>query len=204
MSKSKWYAYIRVSSMDQNEERQVVAMKELGIPKDHIFIDKQSGKDFDRPSFRALQNVLKRGSLLCIASIDRLGRDYEEIQQQWWILTKQMGVDIFVLDMPLLDTRVGKDLLGTFIADLVLQILSFVAHSERENIGKRQAEGIAVAKAKGVKFGRPAIQLPADFSNTVKAWEENQITLEKALADACMSRSTFYRKVKIYKERIQA
>ena len=154
------YGYIRVSSADQNEERQVMAMRERKIPKANLYIDKQSGKDFNRPQYCELVKHLKCGDLLYLVSIDRLGRNYKEIQEQWRLLTKIKEVDICVLDTPLLDTRNGKDLMGTFIADLVLQILSFVAQSERENIKKRQAEGIAVAKAKGVRFGRPPLPLP--------------------------------------------
>ena len=149
------YGYIRVSSTDQNEDRQLLALNELNIPHENLFIDKQSGKDFNRPSYQNLIKHLKNGDLLYIKSIDRLGRNYEEIQNQWRILTKEKGVDIAVIDMPLLDTRIHKDLMGTFIADLVLQILSFVAQSERDTIRKRQAEGIAAAKARGVRFGRP-------------------------------------------------
>lgn len=148
------YGYVRVSSTDQNEDRQMIAILEADVPAKNIFMDKQSGKDFNRPNYKKLVKKLKAGDLLYILSIDRLGRNYEEIQKQWRILTKKIGIDICVLDMPLLDTRNGKDLMGTFIADLVLQILSFVAQSERENIRKRQAEGIAAAKARGVKFGR--------------------------------------------------
>ena len=143
------YGYIRVSSMDQNEDRQRLAMEQAAIPKRNIYMDKQSGKDFDRPQYKRLVHRLKSGDLLYVVSIDRLGRNYEEIQRQWRILTKDIGIDICVLDMPLLDTRNGKDLMGTFIADLVLQILSFVAQSERENIRRRQAEGIAAAKKAG-------------------------------------------------------
>lgn len=149
------YGYIRVSSTDQNEDRQVIALREKKVLEKNIYMDKQSGKDFNRPQYQKLVKRLKSGDLLYILSIDRLGRNYEEIQNQWRILTKEIGVDICVIDMPLLDTRNGKDLMGTFIADLVLQILSFVAQSERENIRKRQAEGIAAAKARGVRFGRP-------------------------------------------------
>ena len=199
MDTSNIYAYIRVSSHEQNEERQLIAMRQLHIPEDHIFMDKQSGKDFNRPSYKTLVNTLKEGDLLYILSIDRLGRNYEEIQNQWRILTKEKGVDICVIDMPLLDTRNGKDLMGTFIADLVLQILSFVAQNERENIRKRQAQGIAVAKANGVKFGRPEIPIPDDFSNIVKKWEQGKITLEEALKESKMSESTFYRRVREYR-----
>jgi DNA invertase Pin-like site-specific DNA recombinase len=148
------YGYIRVSSLDQNEDRQRIAMGGRAVPEKNLFIDKQSGKDFNRPQYRRMVKKLKPGDLLCIQSIDRLGRNYEEIQDQWRRLTKDLGVDISVIDMPLLDTRNGKDLMGTFIADLVLQILSFVAQNERENIRRRQAQGIAAAKARGVRFGR--------------------------------------------------
>ena len=199
MDTSNIYAYIRVSSHEQNEERQLIAMRQLHIPGDHIFMDKQSGKDFNRPSYKTLVNTLKEGDLLYILSIDRLGRNYEEIQNQWRILTKEKGVDICVIDMPLLDTRNGKDLMGTFIADLVLQILSFVAQNERENIRKRQAQGIAAAKANGVKFGRPEIPMPDDFSNIVNKWEEGKLSLEEALKESKMSESTFYRRVREYR-----
>ena len=199
MDTSNIYAYIRVSSHEQNEERQLIAMRQLHIPEDHIFTDKQSGKDFNRPSYKTLVNALKEGDLLYILSIDRLGRNYEEIQNQWRILTKEKGVDICIIDMPLLDTRNGKDLMGTFIADLVLQILSFVAQNERENIRKRQAQGIAAAKANGVKFGRPEIPMPDDFSNIVNKWEQGKITLEEALKESKMSESTFYRRVREYR-----
>ena len=164
------YGYIRVSSMDQNEDRQRIALRGKGVPERNLYIDKQSGKDFDRPRYKRLVKRLKAGDLLYVHSIDRLGRNYKEIQEQWRVLTKEKGADVCVLDMPLLDTRNGKDLMGTFIADLVLQILSFVAQSERENIRKRQAEGIAAAKARGVKFGRPALPLPENFYAVHKAW----------------------------------
>ena len=163
------YGYIRVSSRDQNEDRQRIALRERGVEDGFIYTDKVSGKDFDRPQYKKLVKKLKPGDLLMIQSIDRLGRNYEELQNQWRILTKEKNVDICVIDMPLLDTRQGKDLMGTFIADLVLQILSFVAQNEREFIRKRQAEGIAAAKAKGVKFGRPPIPLPDNFYPVHKA-----------------------------------
>lgn len=193
---SKIYGYIRVSSTDQNEDRQLIAMQEKQVPPKNLFVDKQSGKDFERPKYKRLVKKLKAGDLLYILSIDRLGRNYEEIQKQWRTLTKEIGVDICVIDMPLLDTRNGKDLMGTFIADLVLQILSFVAQSERENIRKRQAEGIAAAKLRGVKFGRPLIQPPPDFSQIVKDYEQQQITLNEAIQKCNMSKSTFYRRMK--------
>lgn len=188
-----------LSSKDQNEERQRVAMAQQHIPAKNIYMDKQSGKDFNRPNYQRLLRKLKPGDVLFILSIDRLGRNYEEIQNQWRILTKEKGVDIVVLDMPLLDTRQGKDLMGTFIADLVLQILSFVAQSERENIRKRQAEGIAAAKAKGVRFGRPEIAIPDEFSQIVRQWEKKEITFEEATKQCGMSGTTFYRRLREYR-----
>lgn len=192
------YAYIRVSSHEQNEERQLLAMKELNIPMDHIYIDKQSGKDFNRPNYKRMVGELSSGDILYILSIDRLGRNYEEIQNQWRILTKEKNIDICVIDMPLLDTRNGKDLMGTFIADLVLQILSFVAQNERENIRKRQEQRIAAAKAKGVKFGRPELPLPDDFYSIVKLWNRGKISTKKAAQRCQMSETTFYRRVREY------
>ena len=193
------YGYVRVSSMDQNGDRQMMALRDMAVPEKNIFMDKQSGRDFDRPNYKKLVKKLKAGDLLYVLSIDRLGRNYEEIQTQWRILTKEIGIDICVLDMPLLDTRNGKDLMGTFIADLVLQILSFVAQSERENIRKRQAEGIAAAKAKGIKFGRPEKSVPNDFSKIVKAWEQKKLTLAEVLKQCNISESTFYRKLREYR-----
>ena len=190
------YAYVRVSSVDQNEDRQMVEMEKLNISKKNIFMDKQSGKNFDRPQYKKLVKKLKAGDLLYILSIDRLGRNYDEIQKQWRILTKDIGIDICVLDMPLLDTRNGKDLMGTFIADLVLQILSFVAENERTNIKKRQEQGIAAAKAKGVRFGRPEVEVPENFKEVVKRWKKGQISLDNALKETRMSKSTFYRRVR--------
>ncbi|MFQ9893848.1 MAG: recombinase family protein [Emergencia sp.] len=188
------FGYIRVSSIDQNEDRQFLAMKNVNVPRKQIFVDKISGKDFNRPQYKKLVRKLKEGDLLYILSIDRLGRNYEEIQNQWRILTKGIGVDICVIDMPLLDTRNGKDLMGTFIADIVLQILSFAAQSERENIKKRQQGGIAAARAKGVKFGRPPIPLPENFYEIHRAWRNKKITLRQA-AEACgMPMGTFYGK----------
>lgn len=193
------YGYVRVSSTDQNEDRQMDAMHEMEVPEKHIYMDKQSGKDFQRPQYRRLVRRLKPGDLLYILSIDRLGRNYEEILKQWRILTKETGVDICVIDMPLLDTRNGKDLMGTFIADLVLQILSFVAQNERENIKKRQAEGIAAAKARGVLFGRPMVEAPEDFGRIVRTWERKEITFEEALKQSKLSESTFYRRLREYR-----
>ncbi|MDE7312101.1 MAG: recombinase family protein [Eubacterium sp.] len=193
------YGYVRVSSTDQNEDRQMAAMKENGVPKLGIYVDKQSGKDFLRPQYMEMVQILKRGDLLYILSIDRLGRNYREIQEQWRVLTKEIGIDICVIDMPLLDTRGGKDLLGTFIADLVLQILSFGAESERNNIKKRQEQGIAAAKEKGVKFGRPQTAVPDDFPRIVKEWEGKRITLKEVLERCGMSKSTFYRRLREYR-----
>ena len=193
------YGYIRVSSTDQNEDRQLRALNQKNIEKRKIYIDKQSGKDFNRPSYKRLIRKLDEGDLLYILSIDRLGRNYEEIQNQWRVITKEIGADICVIDMPLLDTRRGKDLMGTFIADLVLQILSFVAQSERENIKKRQAQGIAAAKARGVRFGRPEKELPEDFPAIVKKWETKQITFSEVLKQCEMSESTFYRRLREYR-----
>ena len=188
------YAYIRVSSREQNEDRQMIALKELVISEKNIFVDRQSGKDFERPSYKRMLRRMKRDDLLYIKSIDRLGRNYEEILEQWRILTKEKGIDIVVLDMPLLDTRRGKDLMGTFLSDIVLQVLSFVAENERTNIRQRQAEGIAAAKARGVKFGRPPIPLPENFYQVHKEWRGKRLTLNQA-ADACaMPVSTFYYK----------
>jgi len=196
---SEIYGYIRVSSTDQNEDRQLIAMKERGIPSNHIFTDKQSGKDFKRPQYRSLMKRLREGDQLCITSIDRLGRNYEEIQEQWRILTRDKKVDIAVFDMPLLDTRRDKDLLGTFIADLVLQVLSFVAQNERENIKKRQAEGIAAAKARGVKFGRRKTKLPPDFLRAYSLWQAKQITLTEAAKRCGISRAGFHYRVYKYR-----
>lgn len=189
------YGYVRDSSVDQNEDRQIIAMNRAGIHPKNIYLDKQSGKDFERPKYKRLVRRLRTGDLLYVMSIDRLGRNYEDIQNQWRVLTKEKGVDIVVMDMPLLDTRNGKDLMGTFIADLVLQILSFVAQSERENIRARQAQGIAAAKARGVRFGRPKKKLPKNFPELVLKWEQKEIVL-KELIDYCnISEATFYRRL---------
>lgn len=193
------YGYVRVSSIDQNEDRQMIALKNADVPQKNIFMDKQSGKDFKRISYQKLLKKLNKGDLLYISSIDRLGRNYEEIQAQWRVLSKDIGIDICVIDMPLLDTRNGKDLMGTFIADLVLQILSFVAQSERENIKKRQAEGIAAAKSRGVKFGRPEKAIPDEFGRLVKDWEQKRLTLEQVLEKCNMSEATFYRRLREYR-----
>lgn len=193
------YGYIRVSSVDQNEDRQRIALKEAGIAEKNIYMDKLSGKDFNRPQYKRLIRKMKKGDVLYILSIDRLGRNYAEIQNQWRILTKKIGIDICVLDMPLLDTRTCKDLLGTFIADFVLQILSFVAQSERENIKKRQAQGIAAAKARGVHMGRPIKDVPENFGDLVRKWEKKQLTLSQILEECNMAEATFYRRLREYR-----
>ena len=193
------YGYARVSTQEQNEDRQVIALREKRVAPGRIYIDRQSGKDFDRPQYRRLVRRLRRGDLLYVLSIDRLGRNYEEIQRQWRLLTQEMGVNICVIDMPLLDTRVGKDLMGTFIADLVLQILSFVAQSERESIRRRQAEGIAAARARGVHLGRPSKGVPEDFGRILEALECGELSPCEAMRRCGMSRTTFYRRRREYR-----
>jgi len=190
------YGYIRVSSADQNEDRQLDAMAALNIPPLHIFTDKQSGKDFERPAYKSLAKKLRPGDLLYIKSIDRLGRNYEEIQNQWRILTKERGVDIAVIDMPLLDTRNGRDLMGTFLADVVLQLLAFVAQNERETIRKRQSEGIAAARMRGVRFGRPIKKPPENFAVLVRQWERGKLPLTDILAQTQLKEATFYRRLR--------
>jgi len=190
------YGYVRVSTKDQNEARQMIAMQEFGIDDKRIFLDKQSGKDFNRPNYKRLIKKLRKGDILFIKSIDRLGRNYEEIQNQWRIITKEIGVDIVVIDMPLLDTRRDKNLLGTFISDIVLQLLSFVAENERVNIRQRQIEGIAAAKKRGVRFGRPVKELPQDFDDIVRRWEHKEISIDEILKTYMISESTFYRRLR--------
>ena len=192
------YGYVRVSSTDQNEDRQLHAMNELKIPHERIFTDKVSGKDFNRPAYQSLVQKLEFGDLLYIKSIDRLGRNYEDIQNQWRTLTKERGIDIAVIDMPILDTRNGKDLMGTFLADIVLQVLSFVAQNERENIRKRQTEGIAAAKARGVRFGRPVKMPPENFNALVKQWERGRLTITELKTKTGMKESTLYRRIREY------
>lgn len=190
------YGYIRVSSRDQNEDRQRIALGEAGVAEENTYLDKQSGKDFQRPRYKALLRRLRKDDILYIKSIDRLGRNYREILEQWRIITKEKGADIVVLDMPLLDTRRGKDLMGTFLSDIVLQVLSFVAENERSNIRQRQAEGIAAAKARGVRFGRPEKQPPEHFAATVRDWKAGRLTVSQAAARCGMSESTFYRRLR--------
>ena len=196
----KTYGYIRVSSTDQNEDRQRIALDAKGVPIQNIFMDKQSGKDFKRPQYQRMVKKLKPGDLLYIMNIDRLGRNYKEIQEQWRLLTKIKDVDICVIDMPLLDTRTAKDLMGTFIADLVLQILSFVAENERLNIRKRQEQGIAAAKARGVRFGRPEKPVPEDFPQIVRKWEQSELDIPEVLRLCGVSGATFYRRLKELRE----
>lgn len=193
----KVYGYVRVSSVEQNEARQMFALKSRAVPRENIYVDKISGKDFERPNYLRLMKKLKAGDMLYILSIDRLGRNYIEIQEQWRILTKEKGIDIAVIDMPLLNTRNGKDLMGTFIADLTLQILSFVAQTERENIRERQAQGIAAAKERGVKFGRPRRKLPDDFEELVRKWRAGEITAREASEVCDMPIATFWNKARM-------
>ncbi len=188
------YGYVRVSTKDQCEDRQLLALKEFPVPAAHIYIDKLSGKDFNRPQYQYLVQKLHPGDLLVLKSIDRLGRNYEEILEQWRIITKEKRADIVVLDMPLLDTRqTGRDLTGTFVADLVLQILSYVAQTERENIRQRQKEGIAAAKLRGVRFGRPRKTVPEEFWQLKEAWEQKKITSREAAGRIGIAQDTFLR-----------
>ena len=193
------WGYVRVSGADQNEARQMIAMEERGVPSKNVFMDKQSGKDFNRDAYRQLVRRLRKDDVLYIKSIDRLGRNYEEILQQWRVLTKDKGIDIVVIDMPLLDTRRDKDLLGTLISDIVLQLLSYVAQSERETIKQRQAEGIAAAKARGVRFGRPDLPVPDNFGELVRQWERGKMPLAEVLAQSGLGRSTFYTRLNEYR-----
>ena len=193
---SRQVGYVRVSSRDQNEDRQMAAMQEMQIPEANIYVDFQSGKDFNRPMYRKMLRALRADDVVYIKSIDRLGRNYEEIQEQWRILTKEKHVDIVVIDMPLLDTRRGKDLVGTFLSDIVLQILSFVAENGRTNIRTRQAEGIAAARKRGVRFGRPPVELPEGFYTELEKYERGEQSMKEAAAHCGMALSTFYYKAK--------
>jgi len=194
------FGYIRVSTKEQNEDRQLIAMQGLNIPEKNIFMDKQSGKDFERPQYKRMVRRMKKDDLLYIKSIDRLGRNYEEIQEQWRVLTKEKKIDIVVLDMPLLDTRRGKDLMGTFLSDIVLQVLSFVAENERVNIRQRQAEGIAAAKARGVRFGRPPAPLPENFHSCYQRWKAGKITGLAAAKECNMPMSSFRYRAEVYEK----
>ena len=187
-----------MSTKDQNEDRQLIAMRQLSIPEENIFLDKQSGKDFQRPQYRRLVRRLKPDDVLYVKSIDRLGRNYEEILEQWRVLTKERRVDIAVLDMPLLDTRRGKDLLGTFLSDIVLQVLSFVSENERANIRQRQAEGIQAARLRGVRFGRPTKPLPENFHSAYQRWKGGVISGAAAARECGMPLSSFRYQARLY------
>ncbi len=190
----KVYGYVRVSTKEQNEDRQMLALERFPVPKQNIYTDKRSGKDFNRPRYRQMLSRLRGGDLLVVSSIDRLGRNYEEILEQWRIITKEKRADVVVLDMPLLDTRqTGRDLTGTFVADLVLQILSYVAQTERENIRQRQREGIAAAQLRGVKFGRPRKPVPENFEQLKEAWRHKKIASRDAAGMLHISQDTFLR-----------
>ncbi len=194
------YGYMRVSSKEQNEDRQKIALTEMGVPENNIYMDKQSGKDFERTQYKRLLRKLNKNSVLYIKSIDRLGRNYGELNEQWRIITKEKKADIVVIDMPLLDTRREKNLLGTFISDVVLALLSYVAENERTNIKQRQAEGIAAAKARGVKFGRPPLPIPQNFYQMHKDWRAGKITIEEAAKACNMCPKTFYSKAVKYEK----
>ena len=194
------YGYMRVSSKEQNEDRQKIALTEMGVPENNIYMDKQSGKDFERTQYKRLLRKLNENSVLYIKSIDRLGRNYGELNEQWRIITKEKKADIVVIDMPLLDTRREKNLLGTFISDVVLALLSYVAENERINIKQRQAEGIAAAKARGVKFGRPPLPIPQNFYQMHKDWRAGKITIDEAAKACNMCPKTFYSKAVKYEK----
>lgn len=195
---SEKYGYVRVSGKSQNEDRQMIAMHEMGIPYENIFVEKQSGKDFNRPKYKKMIRKLKEDDLLYIKSIDRLGRNYEDILEQWKIITKNKKADIYVIDMPVLDTRRGKDLMGTFLADIVLALLSYVAENERSSIRERQAEGIAAAKARGVRFGPEPMPLPENFFKVYQLWKHKKLTVTEAAQKCGMARTTFYNKASEY------
>ena len=196
------YGYARVSTRGQKEDRQMAALQEFGVAAEHITVEKQSGKNFDRPLYQALAQALRTGDVLVVQSIDRLGRNYQEIMEQWRVITKEKKVDIRILDMPLLDTTRTKDLLGTFISDVVLQLLSFVAENERNNIRQRQAEGIAAAKARGIRFGKPKIPMPDNFQELYQQWEMDYISTEDFAALCHVGRSTLYKRIREYRELI--
>lgn len=188
------YGYIRVSSKEQNEDRQLIAMQQYNVPDSNIFIDRQSGKDFNRKNYKKLLRKIKENDLIIVKSIDRFGRNYTEIIEQWRIITKVKKADIMVIDIPILDTRQGKDLMGTFLSDIVLQLLSYVAENERINIKQRQAEGIAAAKARGVRFGRPPRPVPPNFYEVHKKWRNKELTLKQAAKECGLPSSTFFDK----------
>ena len=196
----KIYGYARVSTREQNEDRQIIALKEMGVPEKNIFLDKLSGKNFDRPQYKKLLKKLDDNSVLYIKSIDRLGRSYRELSDQWQLITKDKGADVVVIDMPVLDTRREKNLLGTLISDLVLALLSYVAESEYSTIHQRQAEGIAAARARGVKFGRPPKPLPDNFHEVYQKWKAEKISTEEAARLVNMPPSTFRYRANSYKK----
>lgn len=196
MENKKILGYMRVSTREQNEDRQRVALLEMGVPESNIYVDKLSGKDFNRPQYKKMLRKLDKDTVLFVKSIDRLGRNYADLNEQWRIITKEKGADIVVIDMPLLDTRREKKLLGTFISDIVLALLSYVAENERINIKQRQAEGIAVAKARGVKFGRPPRPIPDNFYDVYQQWKAKKITLKQAASLCDMPETTFFDKAK--------
>ena len=196
------YGYARVSTREQNEDRQILALMNMGVPQSNIYLDKLSGKDFERPQYKKMLRKLNSDSVLYIKSIDRLGRNYRDLSEQWRIITKEKGADVVVIDMPLLDTRREKSLLGTFISDLILALLSYVAETEYQTIHQRQAEGIAAAKARGYKFGRPPKQLPSNFHNVYQKWTNKKISVSEAARECGMPKSTFYYKARMYKNAI--
>ena len=198
---NRTYGYIRVSDADQNEARQLKAMLEAGVDERYTLVDKQSGKDFNRPQYQILKNALREGDLLIIKSIDRLGRNYKEIMKEWQAITQDIKADIKVLDMALLDTTLHKDLLGTFISDLILQVLAYVAQQERDNIKQRQSEGIAIAKAQGKHLGRPRAEYPGGFEEVYKEWKSGGITAKKAMSELGLKTTTYYKLVKQYESR---
>ena len=197
-AEKKKYGYVRVSTREQNEDRQMIAMAEMDVPEQNIFLDKQSGKDFNCPQYKRLLKRLKENDVLYIKSIDRLGRNYDEILEQWRIITKVKKVDIVVIDMPILDTRRDKNLIGTLVSDIFLQVLSFVAENERTTIRQRQAEGIAAAKARGVRFGRVPKPLPENFHEVYQRWKRKELTIEQAAVECGMAKSTFYDRARKY------
>ena len=194
------YGYVRVSSRDQNEDRQLITMREMQVPEENIYVDKQSGKDFNRPQYKKLLRKVKPDDIIYIKSIDRLGRNYSEILEQWKLITKVKHVDLYVIDMPILDTRREKNLLGTFISDLVLTLLSYVAENERVNIRQRQAEGIAAAKARGVHFGRVPNPLPDNFYEVYQRWKMKKISISQAAQECGMPQTTFFDRAKAYEK----
>lgn len=199
MDNQKIYGYARISTREQNEDRQILALKEMGVPEKNIFLDKMSGKNFERPQYKKMLRKLNSNSVLYIKSIDRLGRSYKDLSEQWRIITKDKGADVVVIDMPLLDTRRDKNLLGTFISDLILALLSFISENEYSTIHQRQAEGIAAAKARGFKFGRPPKQLPSNFHEVYQKWKSNKLSVAQAAKECGMPKSTFYYKAKLYR-----